>query len=151
MYCIRFSCIASSTRQKLSHVLWERFARSPHKWLLGDARHLRRATTQCTSDACYSHFPSCRLPGEGRTEKGRIAWPAPPPPGAFLLDFRGDESQDARVLTPLVSAPTSLSLPPLLWEPNLKMQDLSLTSENSHPFSQLSASLPPDKSYPANF
>lgn len=113
---------------------------APHKWLLGDARHLR--TGDCTVHQRQLVIP-ISLPvvylGKGE-RRGKDSLAGTPSPGAFLLDFRADESQDARVLTPLVSAPTSLSLPPLLWEPNLKCRSLSLTSENSHPFSQLTAS-----------
>lgn len=57
LYSIRFSCIASSTRQKLSHVLSERFVRGPPingSWGTPDISE--RATAQCTSGSLLFPF-----------------------------------------------------------------------------------------------
>lgn len=95
---------------------------APHKWLLGDPRHLR--TGYCTVHQWQLVIPISLLVvylGKGEW-RGKDSFAGTPSPGPFLLDFRGDESQDVRVLMPLVSAPTSLSLPSLTVGAQLEMQ-----------------------------
>ena len=80
LYCIRFSCIASSTRQKLSHVLSERFVRWPPingSW--GTPGISERATAQCTSGSLLFPFPSLSSTWGRESGERRVALPGPPP------------------------------------------------------------------------